>query len=132
MGRRIVHRVAGHQSDVFLLSEGLPPDRVIKTGSPMFEVLFRAGIRRVVACLPGRLMIATEQPAGGLQEPFPRAEQSAEAEPLSAHGLCVNDVDSAASMAQLLLASERVADAVAVLAPVSKRRLTGSPHSRRC
>jgi UDP-N-acetylglucosamine 2-epimerase (non-hydrolysing) len=30
----------------YLLREGLPPDRVIKTGSPMFEVLnhFRAGI----------------------------------------------------------------------------------------
>jgi UDP-N-acetyl-L-fucosamine synthase len=49
-------RIVDHTADVnltysdiareYLLREGLPPDRVIKTGSPMFEVLsyYRAGI----------------------------------------------------------------------------------------
>ena len=49
-------RIVDHTSDVnmpysaiareYLLAEGLPPDRVIKTGSPMFEVLghYRSGI----------------------------------------------------------------------------------------
>lgn len=49
-------RIVDHTADVnmpysaiardYLLAEGLPPDRVIKTGSPMFEVLghYRAGI----------------------------------------------------------------------------------------
>lgn len=49
-------RIVDHTADInmpysaiardYLLAEGLPPDRVIKTGSPMFEVLghYRAGI----------------------------------------------------------------------------------------
>ena len=49
-------RIVDHTADVnlpyssiareYLLAEGLPPDRIIKTGSPMFEVLghYRAGI----------------------------------------------------------------------------------------
>lgn len=52
----INRRIVDHTADVnltysaiardYLLSEGLPPDRVIKTGSPMFEVLnyYRDGI----------------------------------------------------------------------------------------
>ncbi|OIQ79146.1 UDP-2,3-diacetamido-2,3-dideoxy-D-glucuronate 2-epimerase [mine drainage metagenome] len=50
--RRIVDHIADINltySDIareYLLREGLPPDRIIKTGSPMFEVLhhYRAGI----------------------------------------------------------------------------------------
>jgi len=52
----INRRIVDHTADInltystiardYLLSEGLPPDRVIKTGSPMFEVLhyYREGI----------------------------------------------------------------------------------------
>jgi len=52
----INRRIVDHTADInltystiardYLLREGLPPDRVIKTGSPMYEVLnhFRAGI----------------------------------------------------------------------------------------
>jgi UDP-N-acetylglucosamine 2-epimerase (non-hydrolysing) len=52
----INRRIVDHTADInltysdiareYLLREGLPPDRVIKTGSPMFEVLthYRAGI----------------------------------------------------------------------------------------
>lgn len=52
----INRRIVDHTADInltystiardYLLREGLPPDRVIKTGSPMFEVLthFRSGI----------------------------------------------------------------------------------------
>jgi len=52
----INRRIVDHTADInlpyssiardYLLAEGLPPDRVIKTGSPMFEVLshYRAGI----------------------------------------------------------------------------------------
>jgi UDP-N-acetylglucosamine 2-epimerase (non-hydrolysing) len=52
----INRRIVDHTADVnltystiardYLLREGLPPDRIIKTGSPMYEVLnhFRAGI----------------------------------------------------------------------------------------
>ena len=52
----INRRIVDHTSDInlpystiardYLLREGLPPDRIIKTGSPMFEVLehYRAGI----------------------------------------------------------------------------------------
>ena len=52
----INRKIVGHISDInlcysdiareYLLREGLPPDRVIKTGSPMFEVLhhYRPGI----------------------------------------------------------------------------------------
>jgi UDP-N-acetylglucosamine 2-epimerase (non-hydrolysing) len=52
----INRRIVDHTSDInltystiardYLLAEGLPPDRVIKTGSPMFEVLnhYRQGI----------------------------------------------------------------------------------------
>lgn len=52
----INRRIVDHTADVnltysdiareYLLREGLPPDRIIKTGSPMFEVLnhYRAGI----------------------------------------------------------------------------------------
>ncbi|GAA0691795.1 UDP-N-acetylglucosamine 2-epimerase (non-hydrolyzing) [Marinobacterium maritimum] len=52
----INRRIVDHTADInltysaiardYLLSEGLPPDRVIKTGSPMFEVLnhYRVGI----------------------------------------------------------------------------------------
>lgn len=51
-------KIVDHTSDInltysaiareYLLREGLPPDRVIKTGSPMFEVLtyYRAGIEQ--------------------------------------------------------------------------------------
>jgi UDP-N-acetyl-L-fucosamine synthase len=54
INRRIVDHVADVNlpySDIsreYLLREGLPPDRVIKTGSPMFEVLhhYRVGIER--------------------------------------------------------------------------------------
>ena len=54
----INRRIVDHTADVnltysdiardYLLREGLPPDRVIKTGSPMFEVLdhYRDGIER--------------------------------------------------------------------------------------
>jgi UDP-N-acetylglucosamine 2-epimerase (non-hydrolysing) len=54
----INRRIVDHISDInmpyseisreYLLREGLPPDRVIKTGSPMFEVLsyYAAGIER--------------------------------------------------------------------------------------
>jgi len=54
-------RIVDHTSDInltyssiardYLLSEGVPPDRVIKTGSPMFEVLnhYRPGIDRSTA-----------------------------------------------------------------------------------
>jgi UDP-N-acetyl-L-fucosamine synthase len=54
----INRRIVDHVSDInltystiardYLLREGLPPDRVIKTGSPMFEVLnhYRPGIDR--------------------------------------------------------------------------------------
>lgn len=61
----INRRIVDHTADInlaystiardYLLREGLPPDRVIKTGSPMFEVLnhFREGIEasNVLACL---------------------------------------------------------------------------------
>ena len=52
----INRRIVDHMADInltyssiardYLLAEGLPPDRVIKTGSPMFEVLnhYREGI----------------------------------------------------------------------------------------
>lgn len=52
----INRRIVDHSADInlpystiardYLLAEGLPPDRVIKTGSPMFEILehYRAGI----------------------------------------------------------------------------------------
>lgn len=52
----VLRRIVDHTSDInltyssiareYLLREGLPPDMVIKTGSPMFEVLnhYRAGI----------------------------------------------------------------------------------------
>ena len=52
----INRRIVDHTADInmpysdiareYLLAEGLPPDRIIKTGSPMFEVLthYRAGI----------------------------------------------------------------------------------------
>lgn len=54
----INRRIVDHTADInltystiardYLLSEGLPPDRVIKTGSPMFEVLnyYREGIEQ--------------------------------------------------------------------------------------
>jgi UDP-N-acetylglucosamine 2-epimerase (non-hydrolysing) len=54
----INRRIVDHTADInltystiardYLLSEGLPPDRIIKTGSPMFEVLnyYREGIER--------------------------------------------------------------------------------------
>lgn len=54
----INRRIVDHTADInlpysdiareYLLAEGLPPDRIIKTGSPMFEVLnhYRAGIER--------------------------------------------------------------------------------------
>lgn len=52
----INRRIVDHSADInlpysdiaraYLLAEGIPPDRVIKTGSPMFEILnhYRAGI----------------------------------------------------------------------------------------
>lgn len=57
----INRRIVDHTADVnltyssiareYLLAEGVPPDRVIKTGSPMFEVLthYRPGIDRSTA-----------------------------------------------------------------------------------
>lgn len=54
----INRRIVDHTADInlpysdiareYLLAEGLPPDRIIKTGSPMFEVLnhYSAGIER--------------------------------------------------------------------------------------
>jgi UDP-N-acetyl-L-fucosamine synthase len=57
----INRRIVDHVADVnltyssiardYLLREGLPPDRVIKTGSPMYEVLkhYRAGIEKSAA-----------------------------------------------------------------------------------
>ena len=49
MPEEINRRIVDHTADInlpyssiareYLLAEGLPPDRIIKTGSPMFEVL---------------------------------------------------------------------------------------------
>ncbi|RYF20445.1 MAG: UDP-N-acetylglucosamine 2-epimerase (non-hydrolyzing), partial [Oxalobacteraceae bacterium] len=64
----INRRIVDHTADInmpysdiareYLLAEGLPPDRIIKTGSPMFEVLghYRAGIDASNAL--GRLGVA--------------------------------------------------------------------------
>jgi UDP-N-acetylglucosamine 2-epimerase (non-hydrolysing) len=69
-------RIVDHTADInlpyssiardYLLAEGLPPDRIVKTGSPMFEVLahYRTGIEAsdVVARLglePGRYFVAS-------------------------------------------------------------------------
>ncbi len=66
----INRKIVDHISDInlpystisrdYLLREGLPPDRVIKTGSPMYEVLHHylpqdPGIRRLVAAGFARL-----------------------------------------------------------------------------
>jgi len=72
----INRRIVDHTADInlpyssiardYLLAEGLPPDRVIKTGSPMFEVLnhYRPGIdaSRVLGELgvePGRYFVVS-------------------------------------------------------------------------
>ena len=72
----INRRIVDHTADInlpyssiardYLLAEGLPPDRIIKTGSPMFEVLshYRAGIEksRVAVELgvePGRYFVVS-------------------------------------------------------------------------
>lgn len=59
----INRRIVDHTADInltyssiareYLLAEGLPPDRIIKTGSPMFEVLthYRPGIDRSAALM---------------------------------------------------------------------------------
>jgi UDP-N-acetylglucosamine 2-epimerase (non-hydrolysing) len=69
-------RIVDHTADInmpystiareYLLAEGLPPDRIVKTGSPMFEVLthYRAGIEAsdAVARLgltPGRYFLVS-------------------------------------------------------------------------
>ncbi|MFN7398565.1 MAG: non-hydrolyzing UDP-N-acetylglucosamine 2-epimerase [Sandaracinobacter sp.] len=61
--RRIVDHVADINltySDIareYLLREGLPPDRVIKTGSPMFEVLSHHGPRIAASDVLARLQL---------------------------------------------------------------------------
>lgn len=67
----INRRIVDHTADInltystiarnYLLAEGLPPDRVIKTGSPMFEVLnhYREGI--VASDVLDRLCLAEHQ-----------------------------------------------------------------------
>lgn len=72
----INRRIVDHSADInmpysaiargYLLAEGLPPDRVVKTGSPMFEVLshYRAGIEastagRDLGVEPGRYFVVS-------------------------------------------------------------------------
>ena len=72
----INRRIVDHTADInmpysaiareYLLAEGLPPDRVIKTGSPMFEILThnRAAIERSAALAdagvePGRYLLVS-------------------------------------------------------------------------
>lgn len=72
----INRRIVDHSADInlpyssiardYLLAEGLPPDRVIKTGSPMFEVLshYRPGIEASGAAAelgvePGRYFVVS-------------------------------------------------------------------------
>ena len=67
----INRRIVDHTADInmtystiardYLLAEGLPPDRVIKTGSPMFEVLshYREGIH--ASNVLGRLCLVEHQ-----------------------------------------------------------------------
>ncbi len=64
-------RIVDHTADInltyssiareYLLREGLPPDRVIKTGSPMFEVLTHYRPRIVTSDVLARLGLAPEE-----------------------------------------------------------------------
>ncbi len=64
-------RIVDHTADInltysdiareYLLREGLPPDRVIKTGSPMFEVLMRQMDRINASTVLHRLSLQTGQ-----------------------------------------------------------------------
>ena len=67
----INRRIVDHTADInltysdiareYLLREGLPPDRVIKTGSPMFEVLAHYRKRIETSDARERLGVATGQ-----------------------------------------------------------------------
>ncbi len=67
----INRKIVDHISDVnmpyssisreYLLAEGLPPDRVIKTGSPMFEVLRHYGPKIDASQVLSRLGLAAEE-----------------------------------------------------------------------
>lgn len=127
----INRRIVDHTSDInltysdiareYLLAEGLPPDRVIKTGSPMLEVLMHyrpnieaSGVCEQLGVSPGHFVV------------------------VSAHR--EENVDSATNLAKLVALlngiSERFAEPVIVSThPRTRKRLdeagaTFSPHVR--